>query len=104
MFLLLVAAAAIYFLLGDLGEASILLCSVLVMMAITVHQERRTERVLEALRDLTSPRALVVREGAQQRIPGRAAQALAHAVHKPCRHHRTQPRGQGKHGLAQGPQ
>ncbi|MBK7814854.1 MAG: cation-translocating P-type ATPase [Rhodocyclaceae bacterium] len=71
MFLLLVAAAAIYFLLGDLGEASILLCSVLVMMAITVHQERRTERVLEALRDLTSPRALVVREGAQQRIPGR---------------------------------
>ena len=71
MFLLLVTAAAIYFLLGDIGEASILLCSVLVMIAITVHQEQRTERVLEALRDLTSPRALVVRAGEQQRIPGR---------------------------------
>ena len=71
MFLLLVAAAAIYFLLGDVGEASILLGSVLVMMVITVHQEQRTERVLEALRDLTSPRALVVRDGEQQRIAGR---------------------------------
>ncbi len=71
MFLLLIAAAAIYFLLGDLGEAGILLCSVLVMIAITVYQEQRTERVLEALRDLTSPRALVVRDGEQRRIPGR---------------------------------
>jgi Ca2+-transporting ATPase len=70
MFLLLVAAAAIYFLLGDIGEASILFCSLLVMIGIAVYQEQRTERVLEALRDLTSPRALVVRNGEQHRIPG----------------------------------
>src|ERR1019366_3960946 len=38
---------------------------------ITVVQETRTERVLEALRDLTSPRALVIRDGARKRIAGR---------------------------------
>ena len=71
MFLLLVAAGSIYFLLGDVGEASVLLSFVLVVMGITIYQEKRTERVLEALRDLTSPRALVIRDGQQQRIPGR---------------------------------
>ena len=34
-------------------------------------QEARSERVLEALRDLTSPRALVIRDGERRRIPGR---------------------------------
>ena len=38
---------------------------------ITVVQETRTERVLEALRDLTSPRALVIRDGERKRIAGR---------------------------------
>jgi magnesium-transporting ATPase (P-type) len=40
-------------------------------LAITVVQETRTERVLEALRDLTSPRALVIRDGERKRIAGR---------------------------------
>jgi Ca2+-transporting ATPase len=71
MFLLLVAAGSIYFVLGDVGEASVLLGFVLVVMGITIFQEKRTERVLEALRDLTSPRALVIRDGQQRRIPGR---------------------------------
>ena len=71
MFLLLMAAGFIYVLLGDLGEALILLSFVLVVMGITIYQEQRTERVIEALRDLTSPRALVIRDGLQQRIPGR---------------------------------
>ena len=39
--------------------------------SITVVQEARTERVLEALRDLTSPRALVIRDGERKRIAGR---------------------------------
>ncbi len=43
----------------------------LMSVVITVVQETRTERVLEALRDLTSPRALVVRDGERRRIPGR---------------------------------
>ncbi|MGB8339930.1 MAG: cation-translocating P-type ATPase [Burkholderiales bacterium] len=71
MFLLLIAAATIYFLLGDVREALVLLVSVLVMLGITFFQERKTERALEALRDLSSPRALVIRDGEAQRIAGR---------------------------------
>jgi len=71
MFQLLVAAALVYLMLGDRGEALMLLGFVAIIVAITLVQEHRTERVLEALRDLTSPRALVQRDGAPQRIPGR---------------------------------
>lgn len=71
MFLLLVVAGAIYLLLGDVSDALMLLGFVCVVMAITIYQEYKTERVLEALRDLTSPRALVVRDGIEQRIAGR---------------------------------
>jgi len=71
MFLLLVAAASLYFAMGDHADALMLLASVLVVMAITIVQERRTERSLDALRDLSSPRALVVRSGRRRRIAGR---------------------------------
>ncbi|MCE5278226.1 MAG: cation-translocating P-type ATPase [Planctomycetaceae bacterium] len=71
MFLLLVACGAVYMGVGDFQEALMLLGFVAVIMGITIVQERRTERALEALRDLSSPRALVVRSGRQQRIPGR---------------------------------
>lgn len=70
MFLLLVAGALVYLVLGDLREALILSASIAVVMAITVLQERRSERALEALRELSSPRALVIRDGAAVRIPG----------------------------------
>ena len=70
MFLLLIAAAAIYIVLGDLREALVLGASVLVMAAITIVQQRKAERALEALRDLSSPRAVVVRDGARRRIAG----------------------------------
>ncbi|HET8852376.1 MAG TPA: HAD-IC family P-type ATPase, partial [Ktedonobacteraceae bacterium] len=71
MFLLLIAGGAIYLLLGDVREALVLLGSILVIMGITFYQEQKTERALEALRDLSSPRALVIRGGEQQRIAGR---------------------------------
>jgi len=71
MFLLLVAAGAIYLLLGDVSDALMLLGFVFVVMGITIYQEYKTERVLEALRDLTSPRALVLRDGIERRIAGR---------------------------------
>jgi Ca2+-transporting ATPase len=71
MFLLLVAAGSIYLLLGDRQEALVLLASVVVVLGITIYQERKTERALEALRDLSSPRALVVRDGVKRRIAGR---------------------------------
>jgi Ca2+-transporting ATPase len=71
MFMLLLVAGAIYLLLGDLGDALMLLGFVFVSMLITIFQQRRTERVLDALRDLSSPRALVLRNAEQLRIPGR---------------------------------
>ncbi|MBI2876968.1 MAG: cation-translocating P-type ATPase [Candidatus Tectomicrobia bacterium] len=71
MFLLLVAAGITYLLLGDLEEAMALLVAIFVVIGITLYQERKTERALQALRDLSSPRALVIRDGVQKRIAGR---------------------------------
>ena len=71
MFLLLVGGGLIYFILGDVTEGLMLMSFVVVIIGITVYQERKTERALEALRNLSSPRALVIRGGVQQRIPGR---------------------------------
>jgi len=71
MFLLLVACGAIYMVLGDRNEALMLLGFVFVVIGITFFQERRTEKSLDALRDLSSPRALVLRNSKARRIPGR---------------------------------
>ncbi|MFZ6773410.1 cation-translocating P-type ATPase [Undibacterium sp. SXout7W] len=71
MLLLLIACGVIYLLLGDRQEALVLLVFVFVIIGITFFQEHKTERALEALRDLSSPRALVIRDGIPQRIAGR---------------------------------
>ncbi|HXK32534.1 MAG TPA: cation-translocating P-type ATPase [Dehalococcoidia bacterium] len=71
MILLLLIAGTVYLVLGDRTEAIILLASIGLIVVIDLYQERRTERALEALRDLASPRALVLREGRSLRIPGR---------------------------------
>jgi len=71
MFLLLIAGGAIYLVLGDHQEALILLAFVAVIMVITFIQERKTARALETLRDLSSPRARVIRDGQTRRIAGR---------------------------------
>jgi Ca2+-transporting ATPase len=71
MLALLLAAGVVYLLLGDIEEALALLLSAFVVVGITLVQERKTERALAALRDLSSPRALVVRDGERVRIPGR---------------------------------
>ncbi len=71
MSLLLLACGVIYLALGDLQESLMLLGFVVFIMAITLYQERRTEQALGALRDLASPRALVLRDGHRIRIAGR---------------------------------
>jgi Ca2+-transporting ATPase len=71
MFVMLLGAGALYALIGDLGEALMLMLFATISVSIAIIQRGRSERVLEALRDLTSPRALVVRDGERQRIPGR---------------------------------
>ena len=71
MFLLLAAGATVYLAVGDVREALILLVSVVAVVTITVYQEHKTERSIEALRDLSSPRALVLRDGTRRLIAGR---------------------------------
>ena len=71
MFLLLLGAGAIYFAMGDTHEALILLAFVFIIVGMTAFQERRTDNALAALRDMSSPRALVIRSGPAQRIAGR---------------------------------
>ncbi|HEX4266354.1 MAG TPA: cation-translocating P-type ATPase [Steroidobacteraceae bacterium] len=71
MFALLLGAGVLYLFIGSRGEAIVLFAFACFSVAIAIIQEGRSERVLEALRDLTSPRALVIRDGEQIRIPGR---------------------------------
>ena len=71
MFLLLLGAGAIYLAMGDVHDALILLGFVTIIMTVTALQERRTDNALDALRDLSSPRALAIRGGVTTRIPGR---------------------------------
>jgi Ca2+-transporting ATPase len=71
MLLLLLSCSAIYFLLGDIREAVVLSVFVNLVIVIEIYQQQKTERALEALRDLSSPRALVIRDGQRQRIAGR---------------------------------
>ena len=71
MILLLLAAALVSFLLADPLEAAVLLMSVLVVAAISLYQQRKTESALAALRQLSAPRALVVRDGSPRRVAGR---------------------------------
>src|ERR1700693_3691013 len=71
MFALLLGAAAVYLALGERKEAVVLFAFASTSVSIALIQETRTERVLESLRDLTSPRALVIRCGVERRIPGR---------------------------------
>jgi P-type Ca2+ transporter type 2C len=71
MFLLLISCGTLYLILGDYREGVILLSTISVIIGITFYQYRKTERALETLKNLSSPRALVVRDGVEQRIAGR---------------------------------
>lgn len=71
MFLLLLACAVLYFILGDTAESLMLFGFVVVIMGITCYQEYRSERAVIALRNLSSPRAFVIRDGKGMRIAGR---------------------------------
>lgn len=71
MVYLLLGCGLIYFFIGDRQEATMLLGFLFLIIGIEIFQERKAERALEALKDLSSPRALVLREGNQQRIPGK---------------------------------
>ncbi len=71
MFVLLVSCGILYVILGDYNEGIILLCWVFIIIYITFYQHKKTEKSLAALRQLSSPRALVIRDGKEIRIAGK---------------------------------
>jgi Ca2+-transporting ATPase len=71
MLALLLAAGAVYLLLGEPSDALILLVFVGLTIGIAVVQEVRTERAIEALRDLSLPQATVIRDGRRMAIASR---------------------------------
>ncbi|MGZ0015559.1 cation-translocating P-type ATPase [Yeosuana sp. AK3] len=71
MFLLLIACGLLYIILGDINEGLILLSTIFIIIFITFYQYQKTEKALNALKNLSSPRALVIRNGQEIRIPGR---------------------------------
>jgi Ca2+-transporting ATPase len=71
MFLLLISCSVLYIVLGDYREGIILLSSILIIIFITFYQYQKTEKALESLKKLSSPRALVIRNGEEIRISGR---------------------------------
>ncbi|MBL7916991.1 MAG: HAD-IC family P-type ATPase, partial [Bacteroidia bacterium] len=71
MFILLIGSGLLYAVLGDYKEGITLASTFLIVIFITFYQSNKTEKALDALKKLSSPRALVVRDGEQIRIPGR---------------------------------
>ncbi len=61
MLLLLLGAGLVNFLLAEPLDGALLMAFVVVVIAISIYQEHKTENALAALRDLSSPRALVIR-------------------------------------------
>ena len=71
MFILLISAGIIYLFMGDITDALMLIVAIVVVISITFYQEKKTERTLDALKDLSSPKALVIRDGEQKKIIGK---------------------------------
>jgi P-type Ca2+ transporter type 2C len=69
MFLLLLAAAALYLALGDLGEGLFLTAGATLSLGLVIFQELRSERALAALNALAEPLARVIRDGRQRTVP-----------------------------------
>ena len=68
MFIMLVAGGGLYLAMGKLSDGLLLLSFVLVVIGSTILQRRRTEKALDALRQMSSPRCLVIRDGKEIRI------------------------------------
>ncbi|PJD99513.1 MAG: ATPase [Leptospira sp.] len=71
MFLLLLSCGFLYLLLGDYTEGIILLCTIFLIIGTTFYQYRKTERALEAMQRLSSPRVLVKRDNKEFKVAGR---------------------------------
>jgi Ca2+-transporting ATPase len=68
MVVLLLVAGTVYLSVGDFGDAAVSLIALVAISAVSVVLELRTERALDALKRLTSPVAVVWRDGQLQTI------------------------------------
>jgi P-type Ca2+ transporter type 2C len=71
LFLLLIGAALLYLVLGDIGEGLFLVAGAMAAVSLVVFQEARSERALAALRDLAQPQARVIRDGVEMMVAAR---------------------------------
>ncbi|MEY2672317.1 MAG: hypothetical protein RLZZ508_194 [Actinomycetota bacterium] len=71
MLFLLLAAGSLNFILAEPADGMILMVAVVVVIGISVYQENKTENALSSLRELSAPRALVIRDGNQNRVSGK---------------------------------
>jgi Ca2+-transporting ATPase len=62
LFLLLAAAALIYFALGNAGDGLLMVALIICMSAVELYQEWRTDKTLEALKELSAPKATAIRD------------------------------------------
>jgi len=63
MFLLLLVAASIYFIIGDIGDGIFMLLAIVLVISISLYQESRSRNALAALKNLTKPTGKVIRNG-----------------------------------------
>ncbi len=71
MFLLLLIAGFLYILLGDFHEGLVLIIFVAISISFTIYQEAKSEHAILALKQLSSPRTTVMRDGVKVRVPSR---------------------------------
>lgn len=71
MFILLIACSVLYMIIGDYTEGFIMLSTILIIVYIAFYQHRKTERALEALKSMSSPQCLVIRDNERIKIPSR---------------------------------
>ncbi|QWD67143.1 cation-translocating P-type ATPase [Polynucleobacter sp. MWH-Aus1W21] len=70
-FALLLLAGSIYLVIGKIDDALILIGFICISVGITLFQERKSEKAIDALKELSSPRAIVIRDSITQRIAGK---------------------------------
>jgi len=69
MFLLLAAAASIYFITGDYGDGIFMSLAIILVTSISLFQESKSRNAIDALKKLSQPKSKVIRNGLTIKIP-----------------------------------